>query len=277
MNLTCRLNYILFLLFAFTSSKAFAQSKDLVSQENKLINYHIEIDTRLNKSIKIPYDSLQYKNDSYELFITKLETEFTQLITGNPKTLDYPFKRLQDSGICYITTSADGNFRIYDLHGWLLRKAIYQWRGKNDVFTRVIEFNKDSFGICRNIYTIKVKGQPHYLPVISFLDWNEQATQSVTAFRIDGRNLDSTQLFKNKETRLNRIEYPISLGNMMKDSLRWINITYDDKQNKLYVPLTDEYGMFTKAYSIYELKGDFLEFSNVGELKPEKPIVAPGK
>ena len=269
------LNYILFVLIAFTSSKAFAQSKDLVSQENKLINYHIEIDTRLNRSLKIPYDSLQDKNDSFELFITKLETEFIQLVTGNPKTLDYPFKRLQDSSICYITTSADGNFRIYDLHGWLLRKAIYQWRGKNNVFTKVIAFTKDSFGICRNIYTVKVKGQSHYLPVISFLDWYGQATQFVTAFRINGNSLDSAPLFKNKETRLNRIEYPISLGNMMKDSLRWINITYNDKQNKLYVPLTDEYGMFTQAYSIYELKGDYLEFTNVGELKQEKPIVAP--
>lgn len=85
------------------------------------------------------------------------------------------------------------------------------------------------------------------------------------------------RLFKKKETRLNRIEYPVSLGNMMKDSLRWINITYDDKQNKLYVPLTDEYGMFTKEYAIYELKGDYLEFTNVGDLKPEKPIVAPRK
>ncbi|HEY8894296.1 MAG TPA: hypothetical protein VIM79_05760 [Niastella sp.] len=271
------LNYILFLLIAFTSSKAFAQSKDLVSQENKLINYHIEVDTRLERSRKIPYDSLQYKNDSVELFVTKLETEFIQLITGNPKTLDYLFKRLQDSGLCHTSTSADGNFRIYDLYGWLLRTQIYQWRERNNVFTKVIKFTKDSFGVCRNIYTVKVKNQPHYLPVISFLDWNEQATQFVTAFRINANSLDSVQLFKNKETRLNRIEYPISLGNMMKDSLRFINITYDDKQNKLYVPLTDEYGMFTKQYSIYELKGDYLEFTSVGELKLEKPMPAPGK
>src|SRR5689334_1899048 len=104
MKLKQVLKYFLFLLTAFSFSKAFAQSKDIGYYENKLIEYHVEIDTRLFKSLATPYDSLKYHNDSVEYFIEKLDRDFTSLVTGDPKTLDYPFKKLVDSHLCIITT-----------------------------------------------------------------------------------------------------------------------------------------------------------------------------
>jgi len=276
MKLRHLLKYLLFILIAFSCSKGFTQSKDLGYYENKMLAIHTEIDSRLNLKRNIRYDSLIYFNDSVEYFVEKLEMELTRLITDNPKTLDFAFKKLVDSDICRITTSVDGNFRMYDLDSWLLKKTIYQWRGADNVYTKVVCYEEDSSRYCRNIITVAVKGKPYYLPVTFIINYPEQSMESVSVWRIHGNSLDAAPLFKNSLEKLDHIDVPFSVYNLImeKDSLMRF-ITYDDKQQKVYVPFVNGMGVFTKSYFIYELKGDYLEFTNIGEMKEEKGIVKP--
>jgi hypothetical protein len=282
MKLPHLINYLLFLLTAFSYSKAYSQSKDLAYYENNLVDIHNEIDVRLNKfsaslAKSLSYDSLAFNKDSVEYFIEMLDREFTSLITDNPKTIDYPFKKLVDSHICIITTSVDGNFRIYNLNSWLLLTEIYQWRENGNVFTKVHKYEKDSSGLCRDIFTVPVNGKPLYLPLTLMINWPELALQSVAAWRINGSSLEAVTLFKNSSEKLDRIDIPFSFGNFIEEEhgrLRAL-ISYDNKQKKFYVPFANGFGMFTNSYFIYELKDDYLEFTNIGEMKQEKTIVKP--
>jgi len=264
------LNYILFILTALSYSKAYSQSEDLLSAENKLIDIHHEIDTRLTISINTPYDSIAFKKDSVDYFVERLDKEFTRLITDNPKTIDYTFKRLPDSSICIINTSVDGNFRVYNLIAWQLRTEIYQWRDNNKVFTKVFRYEKDSSGVCVNIFTIQVKGQRYYLPFTAVINFPEHSTQSVAVWRVNGSSLEATKLFKKATQKVDHIDVSYSWANYFEkcDSLM-AYITYDDKEDKLYIPFLDEWGLFTKFYFIYELKDELLEFTTVGEMKKE--------
>src|ERR1051325_3359916 len=103
---------LIFLLIAFSYSKAFTQSSDLGNEENKLIGIHNQISSRINVALTKRYDSTV--NDSAKYFIAALEKEFTHLITSDPKTIDYPFNKLRDSSICFVTTATDGNMRVYN-------------------------------------------------------------------------------------------------------------------------------------------------------------------
>lgn len=256
--------YLLLLTPAFSYSKAFTQSNDLGYGENKLIGIHNQISSRLNHTISKRYDSLAFAKDSVEYFVEALEREFTHLITNNPKTIDYPFNKLRDSSICLITTSVDGNMRVYNLDSWQLVTEIYQWKARGKVYTKVSRYQKDSSGLCREIFAVPVKGKRYYLPVTSTIIWPSHAMQSVAAWRINGSNLEAVTLFKNRSEKLNHIDVPFSFYNFapkIKDSLLTF-ISYDDRQKKVYVPCVNDKGVFTQRYFIYALKNDCLEFTN---------------
>jgi hypothetical protein len=258
--------HIIFLLAAFSFSKAFTQPKDLVTEENKLIGIHNQISSRLNHTINKRYDSLAFNHDSIEYFVDALDREFTHLITDNPKTIDYPFNKLRDSSICLITTSVDGNMRVYNLDSWQLLTQIYQWKGSGKVYTKVSRYQKDSSGLCREIFAVPVKGIQYYLPVTSTIIWPSHAMQSVAAWRINGSDLEAVSLFKNRSEKLHHIDVPFSFYNFapkIKDSLLTF-ISYDDSRRKIYIPCVNDKGVFTRRYFIYELKEDCLEFTQTG-------------
>lgn len=258
--------YLLFLLTAFSNSKAFTQSKDLGYYEDKLIGIHNQISARLNLSPGKKYDILTLHQDSAAYFADTLDREFTRLITENPKTIDYPFPKLVDSHVCKITMSVDGNMRVYDLDSWLLLTEIYQWKAKGKVFTKVSRYQKDSSGLCRQIFAIPVKGKRYYLPVTSTIIWTSHAMQSVAAWHIDGSKLEAVTLFKNRSQKLNHIDVPFSFYNFapkIRDSLLTF-ISYDDLQKKIYIPCVNEKGVFTQRYFIYALKDDCLEYTSTG-------------
>jgi hypothetical protein len=258
------IKYLLLLIPAFACSKAFTQSTDLGNEENKLIGIHTQISSRLNGAPGRRYDS--NSNDSVKYFVAALDREFTQLITSNPKTIDYPFNKLRDSNICLVTTSVDGNMRVYNLDSWQLLTQIYQWKTKGKVYTKVSRNQKDSSVLCREIFAVPVKGKRYYLPVTSTIIWPSHAMQSVAAWRINGSNLEAVTLFKNKSKMVDHIDVPFSFYNFapkIKDSLLSF-ISYDDTQKKVYVPFVNEQGVFTRTYSIYKLKEGHLEFIKTG-------------
>jgi hypothetical protein len=265
MKMNYLFKYLLFLLTTF-SSKAFTQPKDLVDEENKLIGLNNQINSRVNLSIRTRYDSLAFAHDSVDYFVAALEKEFTQLITNNPTTIDYPFGKLVDSHLCKITTSVDGNMRVYNLDSWLLLTEIYQWKGSGKVFTKVSRYQKDSSGLCREIFAVPVNGKRYYLPVTSTIIWPSHAVQSVTAWRINGSNLNPVPLFKKTTEKMDHIDVPFSFYNFapkIKDTLLTF-ISYDEVQKKLYIPFVTREGVLTKRYLIYELKNDCLEYINIG-------------
>jgi len=257
--------YLLLLIPAFSYSKAFTQPANLGNEEDKLIGIHNQISSRIN--VAPPgrrYDSSI--NDSVEYFVAALDRAFTRLITNDPTTIDYPFNKLRDSSICHITSSADGNMRVYNLDTWHLPTEIYQWKTNGKVYTKVSRYQKDSSGLCREIFAVPVKGKRYYLPVTSTIIWPKHAIQSVAVWRINGSSLEAVPLFKNKSAKLDHIEVPFSFYNFapkIKDTLLAF-ISYDDVHKKVYIPCVNEQGVFTQRFFIYELKDESLEFTQTG-------------
>jgi len=271
------LKYLLFILPAFLYAKAFAQSKDLGTEENQLIELHNKINARLNYPPRTKYEDPNFYKDSVDYFIAALEKEFTLLVTNNPKTIDYPFNLLRDSGLCHITTSGDKNVRVYNLDAWQLLTQIYQWRDHGKVYSKISRYVKDSSGLCREIFVVMVHGKRYYLPVISNIIWPSHAMQSIVAWHINGNKLETVNLFKNKLNKRDRIDVPFSFYNFapgVKDTLLTF-ISYDDRLRKIYIPRVDQMGLFTKNYFIYEVKADYLEFTKIGDMKQERGMVNP--
>lgn len=267
--------YLLFPAAAFSFSKAFTQSNSLVNRENELIALHTKIDDKLKLALSKRYDSTI--NDSVDYFVAALESGFTRLITGDPETINYPFYKLRDSSICHITTAGDGNMRVYNLHAWQLLTEIYQWKERGKVYTKVLKYQKDSTGLCREIFVVPVKRKKYYLPVTSTILWPKHALQSVAVWRINGNRLEAVPLLKNRSGRLNHLDVSFSFYNFapkLKDSLLAF-ISYNESEKKLYVPFVNGEGVFTKNYFIYELKDDGLEFTRMGEMKQERGMVDP--
>jgi hypothetical protein len=265
MKMNYLFKYLLFLT-AFSYSKAFTQSKDPGDGENILIGIHNQVSARIDPAICKRYDSLAFQKDSVGFFVEALEREFTRLITGNPKTIDYPFNKLRDSNICKITTAADGNMRVYNLDVCQLLTVIYQWKARGKVYTKVSRYQNDSIGLCREIFAVRLNGKRYYLPVTSTIIWPSHAMQSVAAWHINGHNLEAVTLFKNRSEKLNHIDVPFSFYNFapkIKDSLLTF-ISYDDSQKKIYIPCVNKEGVFTQRYFIYEMKNDCLEFTSTG-------------
>lgn len=252
-----RLTCLLLVLTVFTGEKAFAQAKDIASQENRLANLYSKLTS-----------FIQVDDDSLSLYSDKFEKEFTSFIKDKPTTLNYPFNELIDSNFCYVKTSSDGRFRIYSWDTWTggtmhFFKEIYQWKNNGEVFTKVPNYKEDDAGrFCSKIFTVNINDQPHYLAVTNGIFSTKDAMQSISAYTIEGDELiDTVKLFKTKTKTLNSIDVEFDFFSVADRPERPLElITYDDKQKIIYIPVVDDKGQVTKRNILYQLKGPYFEF-----------------
>lgn len=256
-----RLTRSLFVLAILFCDKAFTQTKDIASQENKFAKLY----SKLSSFIPADYDSINFYSD-------KFEKEFTNFIKNNPKSLNYPFKKLIDSNFCFIRTSGDGNFRIYSWDTWTggtmhIFKEIYQWKSNREVFTNVPTYDVegDAGSFCSKIFTVNISDKPYYLAVTNAILSTKDAMQSISVYSIEGNKLvDTVKLFKTKTKRLNSINVEFDFFSVVDRPERPLElITYDDRQKIIYIPAVDDKGQVTKKNILYQLKGRYFEFIGI--------------
>ena len=255
-----KLTAFLFVLTVFTYTNSFSQTKDIALQENKFVKLY----SKLTSFIQANYDSITFYSDRFE-------REYTKFIQNNAATLNYPFTTLVDSNFCDVRTSSDGYFRIYSWDTWTggtmhIFKTIYQWKTNGKVFTKVPKYEEgDAGSFCSRIYTAHINDKVCYLAVTNGIFSTKDAMQSISAYSIEGNKLvDTVKVFKTKTKKLNRIDIEFDFFSVVNRPERPLElITYDDKQEIIYIPVIGDKGQVTKKNLLYQLKGSYFEFIGI--------------
>jgi len=89
--------------------------------------------------------------------------------------------------------------------------------------------------------------------------------QSISAYSIEGNKLvDTVKVFKTKTKKLNRIDIEFDFFSVVNRPERPLElITYDDKQEIIYIPVIGDKGQVTKKNLLYQLKGSYFEFIGI--------------
>jgi hypothetical protein len=248
--------FLLILVTNFSSIFCFAQSDKIKKTENKLLSIYSKI---INNS------------DSTDFYSSLFEDELTKLIKNNPTTLDYSFKSLIDSKCCYIKTSKDKNFRIYSWDSWTggtmhFFREIYQYRNNSKIYSKVLEYEEgDAGAYCSNIFTVSIDKQKYYLPITNGKYSNQDASQSISAFKISDNNLiDTTKLFKTKTKFLNRIDVEFNFFSVVDRSERPLElIAFDEEKMIIYIPVVNDKNHVTDRNILYQLKDKYFVFIGI--------------
>ena len=255
-----KVRYILLLLSLLLVNKSFAQKSDLSSEEIKLIKLYSQI---------LSYSQENYDSISY--YAERFENKFTNFIKNNSTTLDYSFKNSIDSNICWVRTSNDKNFRIYN---WDTRtggsmhifKTIYQWRNNGKVFVNAPQYAEgDPGSFCSKIFTVIINNQSFYLAIGNGIFSNKSMMQEISTFSIKGNKLvDTVKLFKTKTKKLNRISIEFDFFSVVDRPERPLElINYDDKKKIIYIPVVDNNGKVSNKNILYQLNGSYFEFIGI--------------
>jgi hypothetical protein len=142
---------------------------------------------------------------------------------------------------------------------------ILQWNANGKVFTKITKYEKDDPGsFCSAMYTVQVNNKPVYLAVKNGTYSTKDATQAVTAFRINGKLIDSVKLFKTKTERLNTIEVYYDFFSVVDRPDRPLKlISYNDERRQLYIPVVGDKDQVTKKNEVYQLKDRYFEYTGV--------------
>lgn len=254
-----RLTCFFLVLTIFFWNKAFNQTNDFASQENRFA----ELYSKLFSFGQVDYDSINF-------YSKKFGKKFTSFIRTNPNTLSYSFRKLIDSNYCQIRTSSNGKFRIYSWDTWKGGtmhefNAIYQWRENGKVFSKVETLDDDPGSFCSKLFTIDVNGKPYYLAIRNAIYSTKDARQSIAVYSIEnGKLTDTVKLFKTKTKRLNRIDVDFDFFSVVDRPERPLElITYDDKQRIIYIPVVGDKGQVTTRNILYQLKGKYFRFIGI--------------
>ena len=254
------LRYILLLLSFLLVNKSFSQKNDLLSNEIQFIKIY-------SKLLSFPQENY----DSVIYYAEKFENEFAQFIKKNPTTIDYSFKNIIDSNICWIKTSGDKNFRIYSWDSWTggsmhIFKTIYQWKSNGKVFSSLPQYaESDPGSFCSKIITVPINNQSFYLAITNGIFSNKSMMQEISTFSIKGNKLvDTIKLFKTKTKKLNQISVEFDFFSVVDRPERPLElISYDEKKNIIYIPVVDNNGKVSNKNILYQLKGSYFEFVGI--------------
>ena len=136
-------------------------AQNLKNSEEKLIDTYQKL------------SDLKEENQSGDLFYKKSQEFsglFKKIIRNNPASLSYSFQYLVDKKVAFVSTSEDGNVRVYNWDtqtGGTMKNfdQIIQFRSAGKVYTIFSEKIPDSAEFCSKIYSMKIKGKVYYFPV----------------------------------------------------------------------------------------------------------------
>lgn len=222
----------------------------LPALEEKLITlHHGLVRSRENA------DSLSYYSEAFT-------TQMLAVIKENPASIAYDFTRLQDSSHCYITTSADGNLRLYswdDELGGTMRffKNIYQSRLGTTVITTMPQMEEgDNGGFYSKLYPLDTV-QHHYLAIINSIGSTRDVYQGARIFTITPQGLsDTTRLFMTPEGMANELGIGFDFFSVVDRPERPLNLVrFDPIKKTLTVPIVNDKGEVTANNVVYHYNG----------------------
>lgn len=221
--------------------------------------------SRREKQLAVDYNMLlKYRRgniDSLNYYSNKFGNGLKNFIRSTPATLEYPFEMLTSQGDCNITTSEDGNLRIYSwdketggtMHFF---NEIFQYKADGKVSAWIPEYEESDPGsFCSRIYTIIVNSKSYYLVISNGIYSTKDVSQSVTAFTITkSRRLDSAKLFETRTGLVSVINVSYNFLSVAEQPVKLIN--YDEAKKALSIAVVDDDGKVMANTILYRLTGD---------------------
>ena len=202
-----------------------------------------------------------------------------KLVEDNPQSLDYrllEWESKEDMWDCMIkiTTSEDGNVRVYNINNnvpdgnlsfgsggtWII-----QYRIDGDVYTDVWD-GKHSF--VKNIYSVQSSTKTYYLFVdySGYIRQGEFMNETITSYSVNHQTHKFQKEKPFKTAKKNRYSIDIdwidcydSGDGMVYSELNHI---YCDGE-KLRVPLVTDNGIMTEGYLLYIWNGETFEYKGI--------------
>ena len=209
------------------------------------------------------YDSLEKANDQFEKLLLNLTSK-------NPQTLNYKFKSLIDSGLT-ISTSADGNFKIYNWDTWTggtmhIYKNIFQYTANGKVFSKTLNNEKNNDGdpdcLYYEINQVTSNNKNFYLAFSSAILSSGLSYQNIKVFSIDSNKLnDNAKLIKTKTGIKNQLGYEVDLtsaANRAKEVPNF-DIEYDKINKVISIPVILDNNEVTNKKIKYKFNGTYFE------------------
>lgn len=251
MHRTILLSIFAFLVFGFSS---YAQLTDLKKAEKELVAIH----TKMSSFV-------QRNGDSLELYSNLFTSKLSGLLKKNLSTLNYPFKILNDSTGCIVSTSADGLLRTYSWDTWQGGSmhdynTIYQYRSGNKI--HVIEPVKeagDMGSFFKKLFTIDgTNDKKYYLAVCSGTYSTSQAYETVIAYKIENDTLNRAEIFKTGTGWHSSITFDYDFFSVADRPERPLRLIKYDSET-LYIPVVLDGGKVTNRFILYQWTGGYFE------------------
>lgn len=193
---------------------------------------------------------------------------FYQIIQSNPKSLEYPFKKLQKETGIYIATSSDKKLRIYS---WDNNQG-----GSMRFFDQIVQFNdnekinstlkiaeEDSQSFVSKIFSVTTnKKETLYLTINNAIYSNKDASQSIFAYKITKNKLNLTETFKTKKQSLSSIHCEFDFFSVVDRPERPVELI-TLKNNVLNIPLINEKGIVTHKNLVYKWNGTNFKYDGI--------------
>jgi hypothetical protein len=255
---------ILLIILFFSTQLSFGQ--DINKIESKLskaffkIQYWKFYDNGKNVE---SYDSLEKANDQFEKLLLNLTSK-------NPQTINYKFKSLIDSGLT-ISTSADGNFRIYNWDTWTggtmhIYNNVFQYKANGKVFSKTLNNAKNNDGdpdcLYYEINQVTSNNKNFYLAFSSARLSSGLSYQNIKVFSIDSNKLDdNAKLIKTRTGIKNQLGYEVDLTSSANRDRKVPNfhIEYDKINKVISIPVILDNNEVTNKKIKYKFNGTYFE------------------
>jgi len=247
-----------------------APSSDSVSshiRETDEVTDFSKTETKLAEMIrKLSGADVQASENTPDLS-REFSDSLADFVKKNEKTLQYPFELLQKEHV-YVTTSDDGQFRIYSWDnglGGTMRffDQLFQFRANGKTYAKERFASEDSQAFFSKIYTVQnnVK-QPVYLAISNSILSTKYIVQHITAYHVQNGILEEAKIFRTKKELLSSISVEFDFGSVAERPERPVEVISLNK-NLLKVALVDKTLSVTKQHLIYEWDGSVFNYKGI--------------
>lgn len=247
-----------------------APSSDSVSsyiRETDEVTDFSKTETKLAEMIrKLSGADVQASENTPDLS-REFSDSLADFVKKNEKTLQYPFELLQKEHV-YVTTSDDGQFRIYSWDnglGGTMRffDQLFQFRANGKTYAKERFASEDSQAFFSKIYTVQnnVK-QPVYLAISNSILSTKYIVQHITAYHVQNGILEEAKIFRTKKELLSSISVEFDFESVAERRERPVEVISLNK-NLLKVALVDKTLSVTKQHLIYEWDGSVFNYKGI--------------
>jgi len=201
----------------------------------------------------------QYTSDQQEARMKLFERLLMKYTRQLPKTINYPFKNLSETNAVYISTSDDGNLRIYSYDKHRRRSMpwynnVYQYRANGKVLARHAKplYERGPDYAIYKIYTLTAGGKTYY--IAQRIAFGGLLTEYSLRFMVieNGQVNDNIKLVQTDNT----LENELMCGNVDDlDGKDTFSIDYDKVSGTISMPEVSDKGKIGSKRVVYKFNG----------------------